>query len=91
MSGRQIPPTPLLQSGGTGVPAVLAKQGVGSVSDNLFPGDTLKVGRLFMAMFQTEIEARLVRTINPPQSPFAKVGRPKSCADINSSSCRSDK
>jgi len=32
-----------------------------SVSDNLFPGDTLNVGRLFMDMFSTEIEARLVR------------------------------
>ena len=54
---------PTLQGGGNKnkVPAALAKVGIHSVSDNLFPGDVLNVGRAFMMVFRTELEARLVR------------------------------
>jgi len=52
-------------SGAGDVPASLAKVGIYSVSDNLFPGDTLNVGRTFMAVFGTELEARLIKKGNP--------------------------
>jgi hypothetical protein len=61
----------LSHQGRGGIPAVLVRQGVCSVSDNLFPGDTLNVGRIFMNMFRTELEARLI----------------KPCADKNRSPC----
>lgn len=61
------------------IPASLAKHGIISVSDNLFPGDTLNVGRAFINVFRPELEARLIR------------GGKQPCQDNSSSPCRSGK
>jgi hypothetical protein len=46
------------------VPAVLAKRGIVSVSDNLQPGDQVHIGKAFNRIFRTEIEQRIFRTEN---------------------------
>ncbi|HQS59953.1 MAG: hypothetical protein B7Y56_03350 [Gallionellales bacterium 35-53-114] len=61
------------------VPASLARVGIVSASDNLFPGDVLNVGRAFINVFRPELEARLIRKVEKP------------CQDNNSSPCHSSK
>ena len=49
------------------MPAVLARQGIRSVSDNLTVGEVLDVGRAFAMVFRTELEARLIRVPDAEQ------------------------
>jgi hypothetical protein len=44
-------------------PAALQRQGIFSVRDNLCPGDELKVGRAFVQLFRTELEARVIQRV----------------------------
>lgn len=59
--------------------AGMVKRGLLSVSDNLFPGESLNVGRAFAQVFRPELEARLIRKGVKP------------CATETSSPCRSGK